>query len=52
MDCSCRYEPVSERRRTMRRDDKERREMIRFETKEPRRQSGDRRKRNAAWDKR
>ena len=50
VDCRCRYEPLSERRRKTQRADNERRELIRFETKEPRRKTPDRRKRNTTWE--
>ena len=52
VDCQCRYEAVADRRRRPRRDDAERREVIRFETQDGRRNSTDRRKRNNVWDKR
>ncbi len=47
--CRCRYESVTERRARTRRDADERREMIRFETKDGRRQTTDRRKSNTRW---
>jgi len=51
IDCRCRYEPLSERRRKTQREESDRRDLIRFETKEPRRKTPDRRKRNTTWDK-
>jgi hypothetical protein len=51
VDCRCRYERITERRKINgeRRIKSSRREEIRFETKDDRRSGKDRRQKNNAW---
>ncbi|HZP67363.1 MAG TPA: hypothetical protein VFB32_13765 [Rudaea sp.] len=48
--CRCSFERITDRRRKNRRADEERRELIRFETKDGRRKQSDRRKQNTRWN--
>ena len=49
IECRCRYDTVTERRGKVQRKAEERRDLIRFETKDNRRKETDRRKSNTRW---
>ena len=49
IECRCRFEHSAEQRAKARREKDERRDMIRFETKDSRRKNSDRRKTNTRW---
>ena len=49
IECRCRFERVTDQRGKVRREKDERRDMIRFETKDNRRNTSDRRKTNTRW---